>query len=75
MLCCKCVVVVLAMERNNLMRLAHTIPFTPVSIMGKSLANHVKGIVLDVSIILDSPRVWLFLQTVLKFVSWFLSHF
>uniref|UniRef100_A0A8C8K7F7 non-specific serine/threonine protein kinase n=1 Tax=Oncorhynchus tshawytscha TaxID=74940 RepID=A0A8C8K7F7_ONCTS len=33
MLCCKCVVVVLAMERNNLMRLAHTIPFTPVSIM------------------------------------------
>ncbi|XP_063753308.1 transient receptor potential cation channel subfamily M member 6 isoform X2 [Eleginops maclovinus] len=24
-----------AMERNNLMRLAHTIPFTPVSILGK----------------------------------------
>uniref|UniRef100_A0A673ZA55 non-specific serine/threonine protein kinase n=1 Tax=Salmo trutta TaxID=8032 RepID=A0A673ZA55_SALTR len=52
---------------NNLMRLAHTIPFTPVSTMGKSSANHVKGTVLDVSIILDSPSVWLFLQTVLKF--------
>lgn len=24
-----------AMERNNLMRLAHSIPFTPVSLLGK----------------------------------------
>lgn len=24
-----------AMERNNLMRLAHTIPFTPVSLLGE----------------------------------------
>uniref|UniRef100_A0A3B4XSD8 non-specific serine/threonine protein kinase n=1 Tax=Seriola lalandi dorsalis TaxID=1841481 RepID=A0A3B4XSD8_SERLL len=30
--CCVCVLT--AMERNNLMRLAHTIPFTPVSILG-----------------------------------------
>uniref|UniRef100_A0A7N6APG4 non-specific serine/threonine protein kinase n=1 Tax=Anabas testudineus TaxID=64144 RepID=A0A7N6APG4_ANATE len=29
-----CVCLLTAMERNNLMRLAHNIPFTPVSIMG-----------------------------------------
>uniref|UniRef100_A0A8D0AD59 non-specific serine/threonine protein kinase n=1 Tax=Sander lucioperca TaxID=283035 RepID=A0A8D0AD59_SANLU len=31
---CVCVCVLTAMERNNLMRLAHTIPFTPVSFLG-----------------------------------------
>lgn len=34
-----------AMERNNLMRLAHTIPFTPVSIRGNSfVCGHSKFI-------------------------------
>uniref|UniRef100_A0A3B4VK82 non-specific serine/threonine protein kinase n=1 Tax=Seriola dumerili TaxID=41447 RepID=A0A3B4VK82_SERDU len=34
--CCVCVLT--AMERNNLMRLAHTIPFTPVSILGEEVS-------------------------------------
>uniref|UniRef100_A0A7N6BJY9 non-specific serine/threonine protein kinase n=1 Tax=Anabas testudineus TaxID=64144 RepID=A0A7N6BJY9_ANATE len=33
-----CVCLLTAMERNNLMRLAHNIPFTPVSIMGEEVS-------------------------------------
>uniref|UniRef100_A0A665URE6 non-specific serine/threonine protein kinase n=1 Tax=Echeneis naucrates TaxID=173247 RepID=A0A665URE6_ECHNA len=33
-----CVCVFTAMERNNLMRLAHDIPFTPVSILGEEVS-------------------------------------